>query len=56
MSDGTGGTDDGNAIVAEKSNDVLLVFANVTDLSGDVMPDYAGPFTKPESIELVPGQ
>ena len=44
----------GAAIVAEKSNDALLVFENVADLSGDVMADYTGSFTKPESVEIAP--
>ena len=43
---------DGAAIVAEKSNDALLVFDGVTGLSGDVAPSYSQTFTKPESIQL----
>ena len=46
---------DGDAIVAEKVNDALLVFEDVATLTGDVMPDYQQSFTKPESIELVVG-
>ena len=53
----------GTAIVAEKSNDVLLAFEDVADaigddsdgtMGGDMMADYSTPFTKPESIELAP--
>ena len=45
---------DGNAIVAEKTNDLVLVFEGVADLMGDVMPDYSLPFVKPESVEIAP--
>ena len=45
---------DGTAIVAEKSNDVILAFEGVADLTGDVAPSYSMPFTKPESVELAP--
>ncbi|ASJ70785.1 hypothetical protein [Granulosicoccus antarcticus] len=41
---------DGNAIVAEKSNDAILVFNGVSELSGDIAPSYQMAFTKPESI------
>lgn len=44
----------GTAIVAEKSNDVILAFEGVDGLTGDVVPSYSMPFTKPESIELAP--
>ena len=45
---------DGAAIVAEKTNDALLVFEGVSDLEGDVAPSYVQTFTKPESIALAP--
>ena len=44
----------GAAIVAEKTNDALLVFEGVSGLEGDVAPSYMQTFTKPESIELAP--
>ena len=44
----------GAAIVAEKTNDALLVFEGVSDLEGDVAPSYMQTFTKPESITLAP--
>jgi len=45
--------DNGAAIVAEKSNDLLLTFADVASSSGgDIAPDAATAFTKPESIAL----
>lgn len=45
---------DGTAIVAEKSNDAILVFNGVAGLNGDVAPDYVRPFTKPESLVQFP--
>lgn len=37
--------------VAEKSNDFILVFANIFDgASGDIAPDHASPSVKPESL------
>ena len=45
---------DGNAIVAEKSNDAILVFNGIEGLAGDREPDYMLPFVKPESIEEIP--
>ena len=41
---------DGAAIVAEKSNNAVLVFESVATLSGDVAPDFVQAFTSPESI------
>lgn len=46
---------DGSAIVAEKSNDAILVFEDIAGATGDVMPTYMLSFTKPESITEVPG-
>lgn len=45
---------DGSAIVAEKSNDALLVFNQVGGRGGEVAPDFRVDFLKPESIEIVP--
>ena len=47
---------DGSAIVAEKSNDAILVFNGVAALSGDVAPDYSRSFTKPESLVQFPDE
>ncbi len=44
---------DGDAIVAEKSNNAILVFNGVSGRSGDVMPDYQLAFTKPESLAVL---
>ncbi|MGQ7843042.1 hypothetical protein ACUNV4_01100 [Granulosicoccus sp. 3-233] len=41
---------EGSAIVAEKSNDAILVFNDVATRAGDVAPDYMRAFTKPESL------
>lgn len=44
----------GDAIVAEKSNNAILVFNDIPGRHGDVMPDYQLAFPQPESIaELV---
>lgn len=45
-------------IVAEKSNDLLLVFdiTAVRDQQGNLAPSYMTPFDKPEDIELVVGR
>lgn len=45
---------DGAAIVAEKSNDAVLVFNEVAASSGDVAPDHVRTFTKPESLVQFP--
>ncbi len=45
--------EDDSAIVAEKSNDALLVFNGVGGRAGNVAPDYRFEFAKPESIERV---
>ena len=49
---------DDTLIVAEKSNDLLLVFdiTAVRDQEGNLAPSYMTPFDKPESIELVVGR
>lgn len=47
---------DGAAIVAEKSNDAILVFNGVAALSGDVVPDYSRTFIKPESLVKFPDE
>ncbi|MEZ5653567.1 MAG: hypothetical protein R3E87_23780 [Burkholderiaceae bacterium] len=44
----------GSAIIAEKSNDALLVFNSIDGRTGEFAPDYRFDFTKPESIELFP--
>lgn len=41
---------DGAAIVAEQSNNVILVFNDVATLTGDVVPSFQTAFTAPESI------
>lgn len=41
---------DGDAIVAEKSNNAILVFNGISGRSGDVTPDYQIEFSKPESL------
>ncbi len=45
---------DGSAIIAEKSNDMILVFDNVATVSGDMVPDNSVSFSKPESVEELP--
>ncbi len=45
---------DGSAIVAEKSNDAILVFNNVATLAGDVAPAFTRAYTKPESLVQFP--
>lgn len=42
----------GSAIVAEKSNDKLIVYNAIAGRSGNLAPDYTVDFIKPESIEL----
>ncbi len=44
---------DGDAIVAEKSNNAIRVFNGISGRSGDVMPDCQIEFTKPDSLAEV---
>lgn len=46
----------GGIYVAEKANDLMLFYADINDLFGDIeaAADIALPFAKPESVEIYP--